>query len=219
VSNGLEASNQYLDVLVIGYLLHPAAAGAYFVVTRVANVLSVATDAIHMFSTRHIPDLYYRKQFTELDALLDTVARVTVIVVVGSILAIVVGGSHLLAIFNSAYAPYHGVLIVLSIGAASLAAAGPSASILMLTGHEGRYLAIIGGIVLLRMAALVALVPLFGIAGGAVATATALGAMALLLRHSVRDCTGIDGSVLRLVARFRRRAVRLADQGPHAAEG
>lgn len=212
VSNGLEASNQHLDVLVIGYLVHPAAAGAYFVVTRVANILSVATDAIHMFATRHIPDLYYRKQFARLDTLLDTVAQVTVIVVAGSTLAIAAGGSHLLAIFNDAYAAYHGVLIVLAIGAASVAAAGPSASILMLTGHEGRYLAIIGGTVLLRTAGLAALVPLFGVAGGAIATTAALVAMALLLRHAVRDCTGIDGSVLRLAAWLRgRRAVRLAD--------
>jgi O-antigen/teichoic acid export membrane protein len=201
LSNGLEASNQYLDVLVIGYLMHPSIAGAYFVVTRVANIMSVATDAIHMFSTRHIPDLYYRKQFTELDAMLDTVARVTLLVVAGSILAIVAGGSGLLAIFNSAYVPYHGVLIILSIGAASVAAAGPSGSILMLTGHEGRYLAIVGATVLTRTAGLVALVPLFGIAGGAAATAVSLVAMALLLRHWVMKCTDIDGSVLRLIAR------------------
>ena len=150
LSNGLEAANQHLDVLVIGYLMHPSIAGAYFVVTRVANMVSVAADAIHMFSTRHIPALYYRKQFTELDAMLDTVARVTLLVAAGSILVIVAGGSELLAIFNSAYVPYHGELIILSIGAASVAAAGPSGSILMLTGHEGRFLGIIGVTVLMR---------------------------------------------------------------------
>lgn len=209
VSNGLEASNQYLDVLVIGYLMHPSVAGAYFVVTRVANIMSVATDAIHMFSTRHIPDLYYRRQFTQLNAMLDLVARVTLVVVAGSILVIVAGGWGLLAIFNGAYVPYHGVLIILSVGAASVAAAGPSASILMLTGHEGRYLAIIGATVLMRTTGLVALVPLFGIAGGAAATAISLLAMALLLRHSVMTCTDIDASVVRLVARPN--VVRLAE--------
>jgi O-antigen/teichoic acid export membrane protein len=212
VSNGLEASNQHLDVLIIGYLLHPAAAGAYFVVTRVANVMSVATDAIHMFSTRHIPDLYYRKQLKELDALLDLVAQVTAVVVAGGLLAIVLVGSPLLSIFNSAYVTYHGVLIILSIGAVAVAASGPSGAILMLTGHEGRYLAIIGSTVVLRTAGLVALVPLFGVGGGAVATAAALVAMALLLRHSARERTGLDGSVLRLAGWLRRRgAVRLAD--------
>ncbi|MDQ8726661.1 lipopolysaccharide biosynthesis protein [Bradyrhizobium sp. LHD-71] len=211
-SNGLEASNQYLDVLVVGALLDPAAAGAYFVVTRVANILSVATDAIHMFSTRHIPDLYYHRELTQLDALLDMVARVTIAVIIGGLLTIAAGGSQLLAIFNGAYAPFHGALLILSFGAASIAAAGPSASLLMLTGHEGRYLAVVGGSVLLRVVGLFVLLPHFGLTGGAIATTAALLAMALVLRHSAKDWTGIEGSVLRLIGQFRRDdKVRMAD--------
>jgi O-antigen/teichoic acid export membrane protein len=207
LSNALEAANQYLDVLVIGYLVDPATAGAWFVLTRVANVISVATDAIHMFSTRHIPELYYRGQFAELSRILDTVAWVTLIVIFGSIAGIMVAGGLLLSIFSNAYVAYHGVLIVLSIGAAAAAAAGPSSPILMLTGHEGRYLAIIGGAVLLRVVGFATLIPLFGIAGAAAAVALSALSMTLLLRRAARDCTGIDASVLR-VAPFARGPVR-----------
>jgi O-antigen/teichoic acid export membrane protein len=205
VSTGLEAANQYLDVLVIGYLVDPVTAGAWFVLTRVANVISVATDAIHMFATRHIPELYYRRQFADLGRMLDTVAWVILVVIVGSIAGIVVAGGWLLAIFGKAYVGYHGVLIVLSAGAAAVAAAGPSASILMLTGHEGRYLAIIGGSVLLRIAGFAVLIPLFGIAGAAVAVTLSALSMTLLLRRAVGDCIGLDASVLR-VAPFGARA-------------
>lgn len=204
VSNGLEASNQYLDVLVVGYLLSPTVAGAYFVVTRVANIFSIATDAIHMFSTRHIPNLFYRQQFDQLGRLLDTVAWVILAIVVGSMAAIVVGGHWLLAIFNGAYTAYHGALIILSIGVAALAAAGPSGSILMLTGHEGRYLAIVGTTVLMRVAGLLMLIPLFGVTGGAAATAISLVVMSLLLRLSAKTAAGVDGSVWRLTGWFER---------------
>lgn len=210
LSNALEAANQYLDVLVIGYLVDPATAGAWFVLTRVANVISVATDAIHMFSTRHIPDFYYRGRFAELSRILDTVAWVTLIVILGSIAGIVVAGGWLLAIFSDAYVAHHGVLIVLSIGAAATAAAGPSSPILMLTGHEGRYLAIIGGAVLLRVVGFAALIPVFGIAGAAAAVALSALSMTLMLRRAARDCIGIDASVVR-VARF---AARTPLQGP-----
>jgi O-antigen/teichoic acid export membrane protein len=202
VSNGLEASNQYLDVLVVGYLLSPAVAGAYFVVTRVANIFSIATDAIHMFSTRHIPGLFYRQQFEQLNRMLDTVAWVILAIVFGSMVAIVVGGHWLLAIFNSAYTPYHGALIILSIGVGAVASSGPSGSILMLTGHEGRYLAIVGSAVAMRLAGLFVLIPLFGVTGGATATACSLLVMAILLRYAAKTAAGIDGSVLRLLARF-----------------
>lgn len=205
VSNGLEASNQYLDVLVVGYLLSPTVAGAYFVVTRVANIFSIATDAIHMFSTRHIPNLFYRQQFDQLGRMLDTVAWVILAIVLGSMAAIVVGGHWLLAIFNSAYTSYHVALIILSIGVAALASAGPSGSILMLTGHEGRYLAIVGATVLMRVAGLFVLIPLLGVTGGAVATACSLIVMSLLLRSSAKTAAGIDGSVWRLTDWFGRR--------------
>jgi O-antigen/teichoic acid export membrane protein len=212
ISNWLEAANQYLDVLLIGYLVDPVAAGAWFVLTRVANVISVATDAIHMFSTRHIPDLHYRGRFAELSRILDTVAWVTLIVIFGSITGIVVVGGWLLAIFSNAYAAYHGVLIVLSIGAAAAAAAGPSSPILMLTGHEGRYLAIIGGAVLLRVIGFAALIPMFGIAGAAAAAALSALSMTLLLRRAARDCTGIDASVLRVAPFGARRALPAPQQ-------
>jgi O-antigen/teichoic acid export membrane protein len=71
----------------------------------------------------------------------------------------------------------------------------------MLTGHEGKYLAIMGTTVLLRLASFVVLIPLFGVAGAAAASTLSLVLVSLLLRQAVRRRTGIDGSVLRLLAR------------------
>jgi O-antigen/teichoic acid export membrane protein len=203
VSNALEASNQYVDVLVIGALMNPSVAGAYFVTTRLANAFAMATDAIHMFSTRHIPDLYYRGRHKELDALLDSVAGVTLAVLAGGMIVILGGGHWLLMAFSPAYMPYYGALAVLSVGMAALAAAGPSGSILMLTGHEGRYLGIIGFTVLIRTAAFFVLIPSFGVIGAVAATTLSFLFMAVMLRNSARHIAGIDGSVLRLITRFR----------------
>jgi len=203
ISNALEASNQYVDVLVIGALMNPSVAGAYFVTTRLANAFAMATDAIHMFSTRHIPDLYYRRRYKELDALLDSVAGVTLAVLAGGMIVILAGGPWLLMAFSSAYVPYYGALAVLSFGMAALAAAGPSGSILMLTGHEGRYLTIIGLTVLIRTVAFFVLIPPFGVIGAVAATTLSFVFMALMLQTSAKRIAGIDGSVLRLVTRFR----------------
>jgi O-antigen/teichoic acid export membrane protein len=203
ISNALEASNQYVDVLIIGALMNPSVAGAYFVTTRLANAFAMATDAIHMFSTRHIPDLYFRRALDQLDALLDLVAGVTLAVLVGGMIVILGGGHWLLMAFSAAYVPYYGALVVLSFGMAAVAAAGPSGSILMLTGHEGRYLSIISATVLLRAIGLLVLIPSFGVIGAVTATTLSFVAMALMLRTSARTMAGIDGSVLRLTARFR----------------
>jgi O-antigen/teichoic acid export membrane protein len=209
ISNGLEASNQYADVLIIGFLMSPTVAGAYFVTTRIANAFAMATGAIYMFSTRHIPGLYYRRQFSQLNALLDSVAAVTLVIIAGGLLLILGGGHWLLRAFSDDYVSYYGALALLSLGTAAVAAAGPSGSILMLTGHEGRYLAIIGGTVLLRSAGFFILIPFFGITGAVAATTISFVWMALMLRSSAKNLAGIDGSVLRLQAKLVRRPVSL----------
>ena len=96
ISNGLEAANQYLDVLIIGYLMSPAMAGAYFVTTRLANAFATASDTMHMFSTRHIPDLYYRGEFKQLNSLLNSVAGITLAVIVVGMVVILGGGRFFL---------------------------------------------------------------------------------------------------------------------------
>lgn len=207
MSNALEASNQYVDVLIVGALMSPSVAGAYFVTTRLANAFAMATDAIHMFSTRHIPDLYYRREFGQLDALLNSVAGVTLAVLAGGMLIVLGGGHWLLLAFSPAYVPYYGTLAVLSFGMAAVAAAGPSGSILMLTGHEGRYLGIIGLTVLIRSIGFFVLIPPFGVFGAVAATTVSFVLMALLLRASAKTIAGIDGSVLRLLTRSRQTPV------------
>ncbi len=202
LSNVLEAANQYLDVLVIGVLMDPVTAGVWFVMTRLANIVSIATDAVHMFATRHIPELYFRGETSRLGGVLDAAAWVVWLVIVASVAGIAVAGGWLLAIFNGAYAVHHAVLIVLSIGAAAGAIAGSSPSLLMLTGHEGRYLAIIGGAVALRVCAFAVLIPWLGLAGAAIAVVVSQLAMTLLLRRAVRSCTGIDASALRLAPKL-----------------
>jgi O-antigen/teichoic acid export membrane protein len=198
ISNGLEASNQYADVLIIGFLMNPTVAGAYFVTTRIANAFAMATGAIYMFSTRHIPGLYYRGQFRQLNALLDSVAAVTLVIIVGGLVVILGGGHWLLRAFSEDYVSYYGALALLSLGTAAVAAAGPSGSILMLTGHEGRYLTIIGATVLVRSAGFFILIPIFGITGAVAATTISFVWMAIMLRTSAKSLAGIDGSVLRL---------------------
>ncbi|MBX3584137.1 MAG: polysaccharide biosynthesis C-terminal domain-containing protein [Rhizobiaceae bacterium] len=206
VSSGLEAVNQYLDVIIISYLLSPAVAGAYFVTTRLANIFATVSDSMHMFSTRHIPGLYYRRQFGELNSLLNSVAIITLAVTVGGLAFVLVTGQFLLGIFNEEYVAYYPALAILCIGTAAVAAAGPSGSILMLTGHEGSYLRIVAASVLVRAIGFFALIPFFGIIGAVSATTISFILMTAMLRHSAKRLTGLDGSVFRLMGQRNRQA-------------
>lgn len=198
LSSGLETANQYLDVIIIGYLLSPTLAGVYFVVTRLANAFAAASDAINLFATRHIPDLYYRGDRKGLDTVLNTIALTTAAVVAAGLIGIVALGYWILVLISPAYGEHYPALVLLCVGTAALAGAGPSASLLMLTGHEGRYLVVLGATVILRAIGFLALTPSFGILGAVSATTISFVLLGIALRHSTRTLAGIDTSLLRL---------------------
>ena len=203
VSTGLEAANQYLDVILVGVLMNPSTAGAYFVVTRLANMNATAASAMHMFSTRHLPDLYYRSDHAGLSRMLDTIARVTLVVIGLSTLALLGGGYWLLQIFNPLYTVYYPALAILTLATAAVAMIGPSGAVLMFAGHERNFLRITATTLAIRLVAFLVLVPLFSLNGAVTATVCAFLAMTVLTRSAAYRLAGFDCSVIRLMAKGR----------------
>lgn len=199
VATILESSNQYLEVVLIGFLMSPTAAGIYFVATRLANGFATAADAFNMFGSKHIPDLFYRKEHVQLAGLLRTMALMMIVVVGGGLLTFAVAGHWILGLFSASYSAYYAVLLLLCIGTAGLAATGPATQMLMLTGHEGRYLAIIAISVSIRIVGFLILIPVFEIYGAAIANAASLVFMAIFVGVNAKALTGHDPSILRLL--------------------
>jgi len=197
----LEASNQYLEVVLIGFLLSPTAAGIYFVATRLANAFSTAADAFNLFGAKHIPDLFYREEHDALASLLRTMAIMMGLVIIAGLLFFIVGGQLILGLFSKTYVEFTGVLVILCLGTAVLAASGPATQMLMVTGHEGSYLKIMATGVFLRIAGFFVLIPVFDIYGAAFANAISLTVIAILVSMSTRLLTGHDPSLLRLILR------------------
>ncbi len=198
LSSALEASNQYLDVLIIGYLMSPVVAGAYFVITRLANVFATAADAINMFSTRHIPDLYFQRRDDELKRMLDAVSGFVALMIVGGAVVIAGAGEWVLNAFNPDYSRYYLPLLILSFGTASIAASGPAAYMLMLTGHEGRYLSILAISITVRAVGFFVLIPRYDLLGAVIASSLSFLLLGIELTRSASGKTGYNCSILRL---------------------
>ncbi len=198
LSNGLESANQYLDVLIVGLLMTPTIAGAYFVTTRLANAFAIAADAMYWYSSRRIPDLYFRKEKQQLADLLDFVAKVNLGILIAGMTVVILLGHWMLYVFNPDYQAYYYALVLLCFGTAAVTAVGPSNSILMFTGHEGTTLKINAATVLMRTIGFFALVPLFNVTGAVVASTISFWFIALILRNSTIRLAGVDGSITRL---------------------
>ena len=199
--NGLESTNQFLDVLVLGLLLSPAAAGAYFILTRLANVFIIAHGAVQFYCSRHVPRLYFQRDFKQLDHYLHIVALACGLLIPAGLLAIWIAGPYVLAMFGSEYVQYAPLLVLLSLGTAAILSAGASGILLTFTGHEGWIGAIVAAAVATRLVGFVVVVPILQIAGAALVTASSFILMSAGLWHFTRKLTKLDGSVFRLLSR------------------
>ena len=198
----LESSNQYLDVVLLGLLLNPAAVGVYFVATRLANVFLTAASAMHSFGSKRIPHHFYHKHDSELALTLKTMAGMVSLIVIGGLLCAVLFGHWALGIFGDEYVSYYNVLIILCIGTASITTAGAAPVILMVTGYERNYLKSLSISVATRLTGFVILVPFWDIYGAALAATFSQILMALMLAKNAKRLTGLDGTVLGIISKM-----------------
>src|SRR5947208_1146068 len=125
-----DTTAQYFEVVVVGLVLGPEAAGAFFV--GYAYHQFFLNDLCQHSGLRHFERLTHPRT-------LSALAIIGVVFIVGGMLAILVGGKMLLWACGADYAAAYPELLVLAIGAAIAALSGPAAQVLLLTGHEGTY--------------------------------------------------------------------------------
>lgn len=201
----LEVSNQYLDVLVVGFLMDPASAGAYFVITRLANAFAMLSSAIYLSTTRHLPATYFARDKAGLESILDSVAAVNLLAIVGGLSAFMLAGGLVLTVFGAEYAVHHLELVILCIGSATAAASFPATALLNVSSNEGSYLRMLAIAVAVRLLGFAILIPLFAVTGATLASALSMLILGIGIRTVAIRLTGHDASVARL---FRGSSVR-----------
>jgi O-antigen/teichoic acid export membrane protein len=192
----LDTSSQYLEVIAIGAFLGPTAAAFYFVATRITNVFAMIAGSITAYATSQISSLFHRNARDELQAILRSLALISVTLAAGAFLVIAFGGKALLWIFGGVYLSAYPALLVLAAGASVVALAGPAAYLLLLTGNEGLYPRILACGLLARLVLIALLGPWLGLMGAAIAWSVSAAAMSAALVIACRLRTGVDPSVL-----------------------
>lgn len=204
----LEAAGQFLEVILVGLVLSPAAAGGYFVAVRLANAFAMITGGLYNYSTRQVSKLHYSNSGAELSEALRMMAWLTAALVTAGIVLVALAGRELLALFGPGFVESYPLLLILSFGTAAVALVGPAPAVLLLTGHEATYSRIVLASVVARCLGVVLLAPLFGAAGAALASAGGLLAMAIALGAACRRMAGIDPTPLVLFSVGRGRGGR-----------
>jgi O-antigen/teichoic acid export membrane protein len=202
----MDTTSQYLEVVAIGFVLGPKAAGFYFVATRITNVFAMITGSISIYATPQISTLFHSNARHELQRILRSLAVISAILVGSTLLLIVVAGNLLLWTFGAAYISIYPALIILAIGASIGALVGPAAHVLLLTGHEGAYPRIMATGLLVRF---LMIGHMFGLTGAVIAAAVSMVFVALALILACRRLVGLDPSLSFAFMRLRQQAAKL----------
>jgi O-antigen/teichoic acid export membrane protein len=186
------------DVLMVGLLLQPQDVAVYF-----ATVKTLALVHFVFFAVKAGVAQRYAQYAQDEDARrLGIFARETVIwtfwpsLLMG--LLVIALGKPLLGLFGPGFDAGYPLLFLLVAGVLARASVGPAESLLTMSGHQNACAIVYGLTLLINVGLSLWLIPLHGLWGAAIATATAMGFEAAALAVTVYRRLGIAMSVVRI---------------------
>lgn len=188
--------NTRTDTLMLGMLDGTESAGIYAVASRGADLVTFVIIAVNMSLAPVVSSLYANGEMEKLQA---TVSKSTKLIFFGCLP--IAGGLILLnkwflLVFGAGFLAGSTAMIILASGQLVNAAVGSAGIILDMTGYE-RYSAIGTGCgAVLNIFLNLWLIPLYGLSGAAIATASSMAARNLFLLICVQQKIGIRSSIL-----------------------
>jgi O-antigen/teichoic acid export membrane protein len=168
----------WIDRLFVGYYCSAADAGIYQAASQLSIAISVVLSSFGSIFGPLIADLYHRREHKRLEELFRVTTKWSLYVSVAPLLVMCLAPrAVLLAIFGAPYEVGWIALVILSVGQFVNAATGPTIGILVLTELQTPWLKISAVIFGVCTALNVVLVPRWGIAGAATATAVSISAL------------------------------------------
>jgi O-antigen/teichoic acid export membrane protein len=171
---GIEILLEWADVLIVGALASPTAAGIYAVATRCARGGEVVQQAARIAIGPTISAALARGERETVRAIYGLVTAAMIWVAWPFYFVLAIFGSSILAIFGPGFSDGTAVLAILAIVMGVATAAGAVQTILLMGGRGSWQLADKSSVLVLNLALDIVLVPAWGIRGAAVAWAVAI---------------------------------------------
>ncbi|WBU38832.1 lipopolysaccharide biosynthesis protein [Homoserinibacter sp. YIM 151385] len=174
VGAALETAAEWADVLLVAAIASPAAAGVYAVVTRSVRAGQVVDRAMRIAVAPRISTLLALGDVAEASRLHTAVTRVMILMAWPFYLGLAVFAPAVLAVFGPEFAAGAGVLAVIAVAAMVQSSTGMLQSVLLQGGHASWQLGNKAAALAVAVAANLALLPLIGLWGAAIAWTAAM---------------------------------------------
>lgn len=199
-----------VDVLLVGALLGARETGLYFAGVKVAMLLSLVSFAVGAAWGPRFSAAWSQGDAARMQRLTREVVHATFWPTALGAVVLVILGPFILRLFGEDFGKAHIILVILLAGLLARAATGAMDRLLSLAGQQKRMAFVFGGTLVMNVVLNLALIPLFGVYGAAIATSLSLTAQAAGIHHIARRHLGLHALVLPL----RLSAARPAAQEP-----
>jgi O-antigen/teichoic acid export membrane protein len=210
--NGVWMANRYVGILVLGTLDSTRATGVYNVVEKGAALIVMVHFAVNMPLAPAIARLHAQADHQALERVTERMARVATLVSLPLCAGFAIFPGAYLSIFGSSFGIGATAMTILALAQLVNAATGPASNILIMTGYERPAVLATAAGLLVNLLLAIALVPLLGMTGSAIAFASSLAFWNVAMVILARRLLGINATA------FRRLAIATAATGgPRAA--
>ncbi|WP_435103946.1 oligosaccharide flippase family protein [Arhodomonas sp. AD133] len=195
LTQGFQQVNRYADVLLLGLLSTVADVGIYRVAAQGAMLASLGLTALNRVIAPYVAHTHAQDDLHRLQNLARSTARASLIFASLTLIGFAVLGEWLLAAtLGEEFGDAHVPLLILAAGQVANAGFGSTGVFLNMTGHEREVARALAATAIANVGLNLVLIPLFGAAGAASATATTLLLSNLWLWGMVRSRLGIRSS-------------------------
>lgn len=192
----LFALTQQADVLVIGGLIGPDAAGSYFAAQKTAALLGLAMIAGGQVAAPMMASAYQVHDLASLQRICRLLAMAIAAVTLAGLVLVVLAGDLLLSVFNQAYVSAYQILLIFALAATVDAVSGPTAYLMQMTKLENHFLLISAAVYGAVLAAQLVFVPQFGVIAAASLSAAGVVTWNIIAILLIRKKIGVDPSLL-----------------------
>ena len=192
----LDSAALNVDIIFVGLLVAPAAAGVYFNAFRTAGLLTLFMFAITLVVAPMVAHHYHAGEMRRAQAITALCAWAGFLFSLAVFAGFLVFGEDVMSLFGGSHEQGKLLLVILSIGLLFDAATGPSRIVMMMTGHERQYVRIFGAVIVAGMVVQVPVIMAYGAVGAAVVNTIARIVAQLAIAWYSHRKIGLDTTLL-----------------------
>jgi len=187
----LECTFASLDKIVLGYYLDARSVGIYVVAASVAAFLPTLLRSVNQIFSPTIADLHARGELDLLRRLYQTLTKWIVGFTLPLAIVVCVFAAPLMRIFGSEFRAGWPILVIGTFGELINCAVGSAGLLLIMSGNQDRLVRVQVKVVIGNIIFNLALIPIWGVIGAIVVSASTNAAINLLYLREVKAILGL----------------------------